>query len=132
MPARGADCAPILNYKAVKKMVSIAQVKKGAEMFCAKEIEKQLPVSKAFLFGTVAGVALAKIDSIAERARESPIVKQLGIISDDGEIDDEALFSAIKSQAEKGYAQFDIPIIGSLSFSPEDVEKLHQYIVTAR
>lgn len=113
-------------------MVSIAQVKKGAEMFCAKEIEKQLPVSKAFLFGTVAGVALSKIDSIAERARESPIVKQLGIISDDGEIDDEALFSAIKSQAEKGYAQFDIPIIGSLSFSPEDVEKLHQYIVTAR
>lgn len=113
-------------------MVSIAQVKKGAEMFCAKEIEKQLPVSKAFLFGTMAGVALSKIDCMAERARESPIVRQLGIITDDGEVDDEALFSAIKDQAEKGNAQFNIPIVGNLSFSPDDVEKLHQYIVTAR
>ena len=113
-------------------MVTLEQVKKGAELFCAKEIEKKLPLSKAFLFGTAAGVMFAKFDALAEWVESKPLVAQLGIISEDGEIDDETLFDAMKVQAERGNASFDIPIIGNITFSGEDVEKLHQCIRSAK
>lgn len=113
-------------------MVTLEQVKKGAETFCAKEIEHKLPLSKAFLFGTAAGVMFAKFDALAEWVRSKPLVSALGIISEDGEIDDETLFSAMRTQAEMGNASFDIPIIGNITFSGEDVDKLHQYIRSAR
>lgn len=113
-------------------MVTLEQVKKGAETFCAREIEKKLPLSKAFLFGTVAGVALAKFDAIADWLKSKPLVAQLGIINEDGEIDDETLFAAMRSQAERGNASFDVPIIGNITFSGEDVDKLHQCIRGAK
>lgn len=113
-------------------MVTVEQMKKGAEAFCAKEIEKKLPLSKAFLFGTAAGVAFSKFDAIAEWLKSNPIIAKLGIINEDGEIDDETLFAAMRSQAEKGNASFDIPIIGKITFSGEDVDKLHQCIRGAR
>ncbi|MCM1232078.1 MAG: hypothetical protein NC489_18305 [Ruminococcus flavefaciens] len=114
------------------KMVTLEQVKKGAETFCAKEIEHKLPLSKAFLFGTAAGVMFAKFDALAEWVRSKPLVSALGIVSDDGEIDDDTLFAAMRTQAEMGNASFDIPIIGNITFSGEDVDKLHQYIRSAR
>lgn len=113
-------------------MVTVEQVKKGAEAFCAKEIEKKLSLSKAFLFGTAAGVAFAKFDALAEWLKSKPLVVRLGIISEDGEIDDETLFAAMRDQAEKGNASFDLPVIGNITFSGEDVDKLHQCIRSAR
>lgn len=113
-------------------MVTLEQFKKGAETYCAREIEKKLPLSKAFLFGTAAGVLFAKFDAMAEWLKSKPLVAQLGIISADGEIDDETLFAAMRAQAEKGNASFDIPIIGNMTFSDEDVDRLHQCIKGAK
>lgn len=113
-------------------MVTLEQVKKGAETYCTREIEKKLPLSKAFLFGTAAGVAFAKFDAIAEWLKSKPLISQLGIISADGEIDDETLFTAMRAQAEKGNASFDVPIIGNITFSGEDVDRLHQCIRSAK
>ncbi len=113
-------------------MVTIEQVRKGAEAYCAKEIEKKLPLGKSFLFGTAAGVVFAKFDALAEWLRSKPVIAALGIISEDGEVDDDTLFDAMGAQADKGNASFDLPVIGNITFSGEDVEKLHQYIRGAR
>ena len=56
----------------------------------------------------------------------------LNWVCEDGEVDDETLFAAMMAQAEKGNASFDIPIIGNMTFSGEDVDRLHQCIKGAK
>ena len=83
-----------------------------------------------------AGLALAKkrIDDIVVSVAENPIVKTLGIIDVDGDIDVDIMLNSISESMNKysnGELQIDAgAILGNFTFTQKDVDKLKSYMRT--
>jgi hypothetical protein len=57
-------------------------------------------------------------------------VKTFGIMDSNGMVDIDNLMKDLKNQIEqKGKITFSLPLLGTFTFTPEDVEKLHQTIL---
>lgn len=108
-------------------MVSYEQVINGLTKFIDSEIINQLTGNQKILLGIGTGVALRKIENIYNALKNNPMIKMLGIITDDG-IDIETLYEEAKKQAMKEVIRLDIPMIGTLKLNEEDVVKLYNYI----
>ena len=88
--------------------VTIDQAMRGAVRFADNEIIPHLPGGK----GIGAGVALARI------------------MDEQGNIDIDRLYSAARPKFENKLS-VDVPLIGSLKFDQNDVDKLYKYIQEA-
>lgn len=75
------------------------------------------------------GRVLESEEQIKNALLGNGIIRTFGIIDDDGMVDVDALLSDIKREIErKGKLVVNIPLIGKLTFSPEDADELHNYI----
>lgn len=110
--------------------VTIDQAMRGAVRFADNEIIPHLPSGK----GIGAGIALALImDGGRSRIlalRDHPAVKLMQIMDEQGNIDLDRLYSAARPKFENKLS-VDVPLIGSLKFDQNDVDKLYKYIQEA-
>ena len=56
------------------------------------------------------------------------LVKMLGIMDSEGNVDIDVLAEELKKNMPKGGVRVDVPIIGALTFKDNDVDKLYEYI----
>lgn len=105
-------------------MVSIEQVKRGFANFVDHEIVPVLPGWKGILFA--AGAPLV-IESKARELPEHPLVKAMGVIDENGMVDIDKVYSAIK---DKAVGRWPVEIAG-LKASEADLDKLYTYIKEA-
>ena len=57
------------------------------------------------------------------------MVRTFGVMDSDGNVDVDGLLRDLKAQIEqKGKLSFALPVFGTFTFKPEDVDKLHQMI----
>ena len=110
-------------------MVHKSKVVHGIAAYIDNEIVAQLSGSwKAWVFGGVAGLYLARVDSVITHLSNQPMIKALGVI--DGEnVDVDAIITELRKQAAKGKMTIDIPVLGPVTFGADDVDKLHRYIM---
>lgn len=110
--------------------VTIDQAMRGTVRFADNEIIPHLPGGK----GIGAGIALALImdggRSKILALREHPAVKLMQIMDEQGNIDIDRLYSAARPKFENKLS-VDVPLIGSLKFDQNDVDKLYKYIQEA-
>lgn len=110
-------------------MVSRSQLRNGIARYIDTEILTKITGWKRWVIGAGATAYLSKTDDIIERLRSMEAVKLLGLFSDDGMyIDADMLYNCIRAEAEKTTATVDIPVIGSVTFSASDVDKLFDYM----
>ena len=57
-----------------------------------------------------------------------PVVKMLEVIDENGMIDIDTIYTELRKQAEKGSATFDAPMIGTITLTKDDVDKLYRLI----
>lgn len=110
-------------------MVNKEQFKNGFLKYIDSEIIPRLPTTGKWGIGTAIILATSNYDSIYERLVNNEIVRTLGIVNDDKCIDLDRLADAMKVSASKyGKMQISVPIVGTMYFSSEDVDKLRNCI----
>lgn len=102
-------------------MVTIAQVQRGAAAFVDQELTAGMEGLAKFGVQTIAGVYIARLDTLAKQLAANPMVAPLGVIQD-GYIDIDILYAeAAKHMAEPVPVQTPI---GTWHFTKDDLAKL--------
>lgn len=106
------------------------QVMNGLVNYADNEVMSKLPTSGKWIAGTMMGIATTKTGHLIDSLRDNTIVNMLGIIDENGLIDVDTLIEAMKLSADKyGKIMIDIPLVGKLGFTSDDVIKLRTFIV---
>lgn len=112
-------------------MVKSDSVAKGLASFIDSEILPKMGGWQKWVFGTAAGLATKRADSIVKELMRNPIVKALGLVTDDGLIDLDSIYSELSRQASKGPAVIQVMGMGDLRLTAEDVDSIYQSILAA-
>lgn len=108
---------------------STEQVIKGLINYADNEVMVKLPMSGKWIMGTVIGVAANKTGNIINGLKSNSIINMLGIIDEDGNIDIDTLITSMKQSADRyGKLTVEIPLVGSMTFSSSDIDRLRSYI----
>lgn len=110
-------------------MVHYSKVLNGISLFVEKDLISKMNGSmKAWALGTAVALAVKRGPKVFSEVRDNPVIKALGLV--DGEmIDIEAIYPELLSQAQKHTATLDIPMIGPVTYSTNDVESLYKLIM---
>lgn len=109
---------------------SANQVITGLINYADHEVMNKLPVTGKWVVGTAITLGSNKVNNIIEVLKENTIVNMLGVIDEEGNIDVDAIITALKDSAEKyGNVTVEVPMVGRLTFSSTDVERLKSYMV---
>lgn len=76
----------------------------------------------------VVGRIVGNKDNIKELLMTNGFAKTFAIIDSEGMVDDEILAEIKREIAKKGKISFSIPMFGTMTFTPSDVDALHKYI----
>lgn len=80
------------------------------------------------LTGTAISLALNRYRNITDVFKDNKMVKMLGIIDEQGNIDIETLSKELKHNIPQDGVKVEVPMIGKLTFHKSDIDKLNEYI----
>jgi len=109
-------------------MVHIDQIKIGLGRFMETEIVSKIPGWKRWVFGTGAAIILERLGEMLDQYKAHPVISALGIVDGDM-VDLGTVYKHLRTQAAGGSAQIDIPMIGTMTISAADIEKLYKMIL---
>lgn len=114
-------------------MYTSAQVLNGITNYAEKEIIAKLPTAGKWIIGAGIGMAMQNIQKIITDLGKNETVKMLGVVDENGNIDVDSVTQHLKESAKKyGKMRVQIPILGEMTFSDEDIEMVKKYIEEAR
>ena len=93
----------------------------------APKIPVNIPNGQIKKLAAVTGAVYAVRKNLRSMA-QSPALKALGIVGDDGDVDVAGLTEVLEERIEDGGFTITAPILGDLKFFREDVERLKSYI----
>jgi hypothetical protein len=103
-------------------MVTIEQFKRGVDTYFTNDVFPVLPDNKKFL--AAFGTAL-----IVGNIEKHPIMSTLGLIADNGMVEVERAYSAAMTASNVAPLVLELPIVGTMRFTSQDIEKLYQHIM---
>lgn len=108
-------------------MATVNQIAAGVAHFYDAEVRPSISGAKAIVYGVAIGMAAARPENIIGKYK--PTLKTLGIMTDDENIDVNALGAELKNQMNKsgGNLSFDIGQ-DTFRFNASDVDRLMDYI----
>lgn len=111
-------------------MVSIDAVERGAARFIEEQLLPGLPRNgaKGFTIGVAAALMIKRGGGIIRTYADSPLIKQLGLISPDGAVDLDALRDAAKENIPATGVVFDLPMGIAIRINAADVDALYDFI----
>ncbi|MBQ5587005.1 MAG: hypothetical protein IIU73_00125 [Selenomonadales bacterium] len=112
-------------------MASLNSVKIGFAKYLEQEVVSVLPPWQKALFGTASALILRNAENIVMSIKDHPLVKAMDVIKPDGSVDVQPVFSELRARAEQEPFTIDFPIIGTMKFCADDVDKLHRMILNS-
>lgn len=109
-------------------MYHLNQVISGIHSYAESEIIQKVNGWQKWVIATGISLILDKATHIFNSLKSNEIVKMLELISEDDEIDVDSIYRELKKQAEKGDMIIDLPLIGTMTFTTTDVDKLYHSI----
>lgn len=112
-------------------MVSIDKIERGVANYLDGELMPQLQSNgfEKVLVGTAASLAIHKIGAIVVSYKDNKLVKMLDVMDDNGNVDVDVLAAELKKNIPKEGVKVDIPVVGTMTFHEDDVDKLYEYIM---
>ena len=112
-------------------MVSVDKIEQGIANYLDAELMPQLKGNgiEKVIVGTTASLLIRKTGTIIEGYKDNKLVKMLGIIDDNGAVDVDTLVEEVKKNIPKEGIKVEVPILGTLTFHKDDVDKLYDYIM---
>lgn len=110
-------------------MYTSEQVLNGVVKYIDNEVLTKLDTKGKIFLGTGITIALKNSQNLLQKIQNNEIVKALGIVDESGQYDIDLLAEHLKANAQKyGKLQFNVPVVGTLTFSAEDVDRIKEYI----
>jgi hypothetical protein len=106
----------------------------GLSRFIDESILSHYPVTsmKRILMAGAVSIYLKQSDNMIDTLASNPLVTGLGVMGSDGNVNIEVLRDALKGEIKKaGFMRLNIPMIGDIDFTTEDVDTLYRFIVEA-
>lgn len=110
-------------------MVTYNQVTKGISRFVDEEILSKLQGKEKIALGVGTGIMLRRGENLFNAIKEQPLIKMLEIVDENDNIDIEIIYEELKKQMGDSSESFDIPMVGRLTLTKDDVDKLYSLIV---
>lgn len=112
-------------------MVSVNKIEQGVANYLDGELMPQLQGNgvEKVLVGTAASLFIRRSGAIIESYKDNKLVQMLGIMDEKGNVDVDTLAEEVKKNIPKDGIKIDVPIVGTLTFHKEDVDKLYDYIM---
>lgn len=111
-------------------MVTIEQVQRGFTQFVDGEISKLSGMQK-WAVGAMTALYASKLRDVADSLQSKPAIAVLGVICDNNRVDIDALYNALRPYAERCPATIDIPVIGTMTLTSADIDRLYDCIRSA-
>lgn len=112
-------------------MVTVKQIQTGVARYIDEEVVAAMPGWQKWVFGAGASIALNNLPATIERIKNNEMVKILGVIDAQGDIDIAKIYQGIKRQSAKGPVTFEIPAMGKMTLNDTDVDKIYRFITNA-
>ena len=112
-------------------MATVTQIQNGLAKYIDEEVMAAMPGWQKWVFGAGASIALNNLPATIERVKNAEVVKMLGVIDAQGDIDMAKIYQGVKKQSAKGQVTFEIPAMGKLTLNDADVDKIYRYITNA-
>ena len=109
-------------------MVTYNQVVNGMTKYIDQEIINKIQGWQRWALGAGAGIMMTKGANMFNALKANPIIKMLDVIDENDMIDVDTIYTELRKQAEKGAATFDAPMIGTITLTKDDVDKLYHLI----
>ena len=109
-------------------MVTYNQVVNGMTKYIDQEIINKIQGWQRWALGAGAGIMMTKGSNMFNALKANPIIKMLDVIDENDMIDIDTIYTELRKQAEKGSATFEAPMIGAITLTKDDVDKLYRLI----
>ncbi|MCQ2242122.1 hypothetical protein [Treponema sp.] len=110
-------------------MSTIVSVIAGMKEFFDEELVMKLSGLGKWIVGAGISMYMDNAVNTFNELKENPLIKGLGIIHEDDTIDIDTLYAKMKEQAQiHGAVTFNMPMIGAMTFRPEDLDHLYMDI----
>ena len=112
-------------------MLHYSKVAVGVRRYLREDlVEPRKGTGAAWLIGGAIELLMMRVDVVFKALSQIPLINMTGyLIGDDVDVD--ALYAALVSQAKEGNAVINVPVLGPREYTVQDVEKLHRYIKEA-
>lgn len=110
-------------------MVTYNQVANGVSRFVDEEILSKLQGKAKIALGVGTGIMLRRGENLFNAIKEQPLIKMLEIVDENDNIDIEIIYEELKKQMENGSESFNVPMVGKITLTKDDVDKLYSLIV---
>jgi hypothetical protein len=109
--------------------ISFEKVLDGINRYIDREIYQNLSDVQELVARVVMGRVNQNAEAIKQSLMSNGVVKTLCIIDSDGMVDVDRLLQDIRKEIDrKGSIQVEVPMIGKLTFKPEDTQVLREEI----
>lgn len=110
-------------------MVTKEQFINGLVRFFDSDVIPQLPTAGKWMVGAMVIGASKKAENIIASLSVNPVVKAMGMIDENGMIDIDLLADSLRQSADKyGKLSVSFPVVGTMTFSSNDIERAKLYI----
>lgn len=110
-------------------MVGIAQIKNGVMAYVQQHMMPAMDSKGQFVLGMALGAVMRKADSLLSGIAGNSLLATAGYVKD-GQIDLDTLYSDAMSQMKRqGQLVWDVPLLGRLTFTEQDLRDLRQCIL---
>lgn len=109
-------------------MYEYNQVINGIVNYIDSEIISKITGWQKWVIGSGTGIALSKGVDVFNQLKKEKIIKTLGIIDKDDKIDVDLIYKEMKKQAQKSSITFNVPLVGALTLTEQDVETIYNLI----
>lgn len=109
-------------------MATVDQIQRGITNFIDVEFAPQLDSAKTrWLVGGMGALLADNVGKVLEAKRDTAGMALLGIYTENGEVDLEALYKAFAPKMTEPI-KFDVPLVGRITIRREDIDRLVQHI----
>lgn len=105
------------------------EIVNGLMRYADKEVIPKLGTGGKWVVGTVVGMAGSKINEVAKELSTNSLAKGIGAVNEDGLFDVDKVIESLQNSANRyGNMSLNVPMLGVMTFTPEDVVKVGRYI----
>jgi hypothetical protein len=105
------------------------QIVNGIMRYADREIIPKLDTAGKWVIGSMIGMTGNKINEVATKLSTNPVAKAIGAVNEDGLYDVDKIVENVQNSANKyGNLSLNVPMLGTMTFTQEDVMKIGKYI----
>lgn len=111
-------------------MVSVNKIESGVARFLDAELVGKMPDGgvQKILAGTAISLLIKKSGNMIKALQQNPVIQMMEIFDADGNVDVDSLTEELIKNFPDIGLKVDLPMIGTVTFHKEDINKLYSYI----